>query len=540
MHDIVQGLRARGIEPPVVLRFSDLARHRLVHLRDAFDRAIKENEYEGGYRFIFPVKVNPARIVCEEMRDFGAPYGFGLEAGSKPELLAVLGMTVDHDDMPVVCNGFKDREYIKTVVLATKLGRNIIPVVERRREMELIVEQAEALRHAAEDRPAHQARGQGHGQVGLERGDAQQVRAHRPRGPRRARVPQAARHGRLPQAAALPHRQPALGHPQPQGRHRRAGVLLRRAAAARAPGSRSSTSAGGLGVDYDGSHSSYASSANYSVEEYASDVVYRIGTACDDAEVPHPMIFSESGRAVVAYASVLVFDVVGRLHYDVEPDSGGAREARRDEEDTPQPVLDLLEVHGALTDRTLVEAYHDAIQARDEMSNLFSLGYLSLPMRAAGERLFWSIGRRILARAQKLGDLPDEFADLSEGLSDIYYCNFSVFQSLPDSWAINQVFPIVPLHRLDERPTRAAILADITCDSDGKIDRFVDRRDFKRTLELHEPPTTSRTPLASASWAPTRRCSATCTTSSAIRTWCTSPSTTRGAGSSTRSSRATR
>jgi arginine decarboxylase len=224
--------------------------------------------------------------------------------------------------------------------------------------------------------------------------------------------------------------------------------------------------------------------------------VYRIKSVCDDAKVPHPMILSESGRAMVAYSSVLIVDVLGSSKFESAPELEKIEEQMKAEQErvgeVPQPVVDLVEAYKSLTDRNLEETYHDAVQARDEAMSLFALGYMSLPMRAAAERLFWCIGLRILDRASKRaatggsGELPEEFESLPEVLSDIYFCNFSLFQSMPDSWAIDQLFPICPIHRLDQQPTRRAILADITCDSDGKIDHFVDKRVEKKTLELHE------------------------------------------------------
>jgi arginine decarboxylase len=247
---------------------------------------------------------------------------------------------------------------------------------------------------------------------------------------------------------------------------------------------------GGMGVDYDGSQSAWSSSINYSVQEYAADVVYRIKGVCDDAGVPHPTIFSESGRAMVAYSSVLVIDVLGTSRFEASPDmnvinSAMAAENSRSGE-VPQPLTDLLDCYNNVSDRNIKECFHDATQARDEAMSLFSLGYMSLSMRAAAEQLFWATGHKIIAICNKKGELPEDFEALPELLSDIYFCNFSLFQSMPDSWAIDQLFPICPIHRLNEEPTRRAILADITCDSDGKIDHFVDKRVDKKILELHE------------------------------------------------------
>lgn len=243
---------------------------------------------------------------------------------------------------------------------------------------------------------------------------------------------------------------------------------------------------GGMGVDYDGSQSAWDSSINYTANEYAADIVYRIKSVCDEHKIPHPLIITESGRAMVAYSSVLVINVLGSARFDQVPDLPKIEEAIKAEPEAPQPVIDLLDAYKGLTDRNLVEVYHDSMQARDEAMSLFSLGYMSLPMRAAAEKLFWGLGRKILERASRLPEMPEEFESLPELLSDIYFCNFSLFQSMPDSWAIDQLFPIVPIHRLNEEPTRRGILADITCDSDGKIDRFVHKRIDKRTLELHE------------------------------------------------------
>ena len=248
-------------------------------------------------------------------------------------------------------------------------------------------------------------------------------------------------------------------------------------------------------MDYDGSQSAFASSINYTVREYASDVVYRIKSACDEAGLPHPAIISESGRAMVANSTMMVVDVLGRTRFPSDPDLPSIHAATKGESRTPQPLTDLLEawdrIQAPLVDaqHDVLQVYHDAMQAREEALSLFSLGYLSLPMRAACERLFWAIGRRILALTDnKPGDRHDELSELPQALSDIYFCNFSVFQSMPDSWAVDQLFPIVPIQRLDEEPTRRGVLADITCDSDGQVNRFScsDSRLFKETLELHD------------------------------------------------------
>jgi arginine decarboxylase len=239
---------------------------------------------------------------------------------------------------------------------------------------------------------------------------------------------------------------------------------------------------GGLGIDYDGSRTNFESSTNYSLREYASDVVYRVASVCNARGLPHPVIISESGRAITAHHSVLVFNVLGAARLDLfsVPDR-----AATDDGKLPQPVADLFDAHATVSERRLVECWHDAQQAREQAQQMFSLGYLSIEMRSLAERLYWSTCARVRDMTRRLGRIPEELEGLEAVLSDIYFCNMSVFQSLPDSWAIDQLFPITPLHRLDERPTRNAVLADITCDSDGKIDRFVSLRDTKRSLEVH-------------------------------------------------------
>jgi arginine decarboxylase len=488
LREVVEGLSERGIDTPVLLRFPDLTRHRLSSLREAFATAISDNEYEGDYACVYPIKVNQQRFVCEEVRDIGSELGFGLEAGSKPELLAVLGMTVGLNAMPIVCNGFKDREYIETVILATKLGRNIIPVVERFTDLEMIVQEAQryGVRPQIGLRVKPSARGAGKWQASTG------IRSKF--GLSSSEVLEALEYvKRYEMADCLKMLHFHIGSQLSDIRRLKGAVtelayfyaeLVRMGA-----GLTTIDIGGGLGVDYDGSSTACESSMNYTIAEYASDVVYRIKSACDDANVPHPRIFSESGRAMVAYSTLLIFDVLGRNVIEGKVDLQSIRQQLEalPEDEQPQPVHDLLDALESLTDRTIVEAFHDALQARDEAISLFNLGYIGLEMRAAAEQLFWSIGREVIDRAtRRSGDMPEELSDLAEALADVYYCNFSVFQSMPDSWAIGQLFPIAPIQWLDQEPTRIATLADITCDSDGKVDNFVDRKDTKRVLELHE------------------------------------------------------
>ncbi len=490
LHEIVQGLRERGFHTPVLLRFNDILDHRLKEIRKAFDDAMSDQQYTGGYCCVYPIKVNQQRHICEQIARLAVELNFGLEAGSKPELLAVLGLSAAAggpgvNGMPIICNGFKDDEFIETVILATKLGRNIIPVVEKFSELELIVKHAKHynVRPKIGLRVKLSARGAGRwessagvrSKFGLFVSEVLTA------------VEYLKKHGMLDclnllhchvgsqlyDIKVLKNAINELTHVYTELHKLGAGLSML-------------DIGGGMGVDYDGSQSAWSSSINYSVSEYAADVVYRIKSVCDDAKVPHPMILSESGRAMVAYGSVLVVDVLGASRFDAKVDLDAIERAIKAEPEPAQPVLDLLDAHQRMTDRNYLEVYHDATQARDEAMSLFSLGYMSLPMRAAAEQLFYAIGHKVIERASKKDELPEELDDLPELLSDQYFCNFSLFQSMPDSWAIDQLFPICPIHRLNEEPTRRGILADITCDSDGKIDHFVDKRIDKKTLELHE------------------------------------------------------
>ena len=496
LHEIVQGLRERGVHTPVLLRFNDLLTHRLKEIRRAFDDAMVEHQYTGGYSCVYPIKVNQQRHVCEQIASLAVEMDFGLEAGSKLELLAVLGLSATAggpgvNGMPIICNGFKDDEFIETVTLATKLGRNIIPVVEKWTELELIVKHAKKynVRPKIGLRVKLSARGAGRWEssAGLRSKFGLFVSEIL------AAVEYLKKHemldclnllhchvgSQLYDIRVFKNAVNELAHIYCELARLGAGLTML-------------DIGGGMGVDYDGSQSAWSSSINYTVQEYAQDVVYRIKSVCDTRGIAHPRILSESGRAMVAYSSVLVMDALGSSRFDVTPDLAKVEEAMKNEAnngvngDVPQPVIDLLEAYRGMTDRNLLETYHDAMQARDEAMSLFGLGYMSLEMRAAAEQLFFGIGHRLIERAQKRGEMPDEFSDLPALLSDIYFCNFSLFQSMPDSWAIDQLFPICPIHRLGEQPTRRGVLADITCDSDGKIDHFVDKREDKKTLELHE------------------------------------------------------
>jgi len=485
LYEVVEGLLARDLTTPVVVRFSDILAHRLRRLHDAFAQAIAENDYKNRYAAVYPIKVNQQRLVVEEVYRYGQEFGFGLEVGSKPELLAVMAMTENAPERLIICNGFKDDSYIEAVTLATKLGRTIIPVVENFEELGLILEHARVYQVRPRIGVRVKLFSEGSGRWSSSAGEKSKFGLFITEILELFNV--------LKQHDMLDCLQLVHCHPGSQLQDiRRVKDAINELAHVYAElklmgaGLQYIDVGGGLGVDYDGSGTNFPSSINYTLNEYASDVVYRVASVCNARDIPHPMIVSESGRAVAAYHSVLIFDALGSSALDKFRVTGDRAEDYGGEEELPQPVQDLFEAFRAVSDRRLVECYHDALTAREQVLQMFNLGLLSLEFRGLAERLYWATCAKIRDSCRKLERLPEELEDLESILSDTYFCNFSVFQSLPDSWAIDQLFPILPIHRLHERPTRTAVLADITCDSDGKIDHFVSLRDVKRTLELHE------------------------------------------------------
>jgi arginine decarboxylase len=485
LYEVIQGLKARDLTTPVVVRFSDILAHRLRHLHGAFAQAIAENDYRNRYAAVYPIKVNQQRLVVEEVFRYGKEFGFGLEVGSKPELLAVMAMTENSPDRLIVCNGFKDDSYIEAVILATKLGRTIIPVVENFSELNLILKHADLYgvrpRMGVRVKLATEGSGKWRDSAGEKSKFGLFITEI-------LEVVSVLRERGMLDCLQLVH-----CHPGSQLQDiRRIKDAINELAHVYAElkllgaGLGYIDVGGGLGVDYDGSGTNFSSSMNYTLNEYANDVVYRIASVCNARDIEHPMIVSESGRAIAAHHSVLIFNTVGMSALDKFRVTGREEEDYAGNEEPPQPVKDLFEAYRSVTDRRLVECYHDALTAREQTLQMFNLGLLSLEFRGLAERLYWATCTRIRDACRKLDDYPEELEGLESILSDIYFCNFSVFQSLPDSWAIDQLFPILPIHRLNEEPRRKGVLADITCDSDGKIDRFVSLRDVKRNLELHE------------------------------------------------------
>lgn len=478
LRELVDALTRRGIDLPILLRFSDILRDRIATLHDAFQRAIDEYGYGGQYMGAYPIKVNQQRRVVEEIVRYGRAYHYGLEAGSKPELLAVLALQ-DSQDSLIICNGYKDTEYVEMVLLASKLGRRIIPVVDKFSELETILAAAErlgvkpmlGLRVKLSSRGAGRWEGSGgdRSKFGLTIMELVQVLEY------------------LKASDALDWLQLVhfhLGSQITNIRSIREGleegcrifVELVKAGASL----RYIDVGGGLAVDYDGSKTNFPSSTNYTLQEYANDVVSHVMEACDDGGVPHPIIVTESGRAVVAHHSVLIVNVLGTSALPTADISETLPEK------APDILHNLHECYQSITHKNFQEAFHDAMHYREEAMTLFTLGYLSLVGRSQAEVLFWECCRRILKIVRELDYVPEELQPLERALGDTYFCNFSTFQSLPDFWAVGQLFPVMPIHRLNEAPSRRGTIADITCDSDGKIDRFIDLRDVKDVLELHE------------------------------------------------------
>jgi arginine decarboxylase len=477
LFQLVQDLQTRDLSLPLLIRFPEILADRIARLNESFARAITEYEYPAVYRGVYPVKVNQQRHLLDEIVAAGRPFALGLEAGSKPELLIAVAK-LDTPDALIVCNGYKDREYIETALLARQLGKKPFVVIERRAELDTVLRAVERL--GVEPVLGVRARltARGNGRWGISTGDGAKF------GLTASEIVDVVDTLR---SANLLHTLQLL-HFHVGSQISQIGVIksaMREAAQFYTELVRMGAAmgyldiGGGLAIDYDGSKTDFHASKNYNVQEYAYDVVSAIQDACEAKGVEPPVLISESGRAIVSHHSVLVVDVLGvnRVMWgEPEPPQPG----------DSQQVRDLYETYRSVDAENLQEAYHDALEAKDQTQTLFALGYLGLDQRARAERLFWGCCERILHFLRGAEHVPEELEDLEEILADTYYGNFSVFQSIPDSWAIDQLFPIMPIHRLDEEPTRRATLADLTCDSDGRIDQFIDLQDVKRVLELHD------------------------------------------------------
>ncbi len=478
LFDVIDGLRDRGTHLPVLLRFRDLLHSRITEINESFRKAIKETKYRGEYRGVYPIKVNQQRQVIEEITEFGKRYHYGLEAGSKPELIAALAHMHDPEAY-LICNGYKDEEFIDLALQAQKMGLRVVLVLEMPSELDLILERSRKLGILPNlgVRVRLSTKGSGHWQDSA--GDksvfglsASQVIAV---------VDQLKDSGYIGCLKMLHYHQ---GSQIPNIAAIREGATeaVRMYCDLVKEGAPMGVLdiGGGMAVDYDGSHTNFHSSCNYSVAEYCTDIVEVISQICDKAGVQHPNLISESGRAVVAYYSVLVFNIL-----DVTS-AQTSEEAPPIPENAPQNLINIIEVNKVINKKNLQECFNDAMYYRDQMRAQFFYGAATLRERGLAEAWFWHILTRISHFIADLDDdIPEDLRELSSTLVDFYYGNFSLFQSLPDSWAIDQVFPVMPIHRLDEKPRNRAVLADITCDCDGKIDRFIDKEDVAKVLPLH-------------------------------------------------------
>ena len=477
LKQLVDRLQLRGIGLPTLIRFRDILKHRLRDIHDAFQTAITQHDYQGRYSCVYPIKVNQQRQVVEEVFEFGKPYGFGLEAGSKPELLAVAALA--DNDTPIICNGFKDAEFIEMAMLAQKIGRNIIPVVEKYTELALILEYAAkvGVRPQIGMRVKLAARGGGRWQSsGGYRSKFGLTVTEILRGLEELKSRGMADCFKLLHfhlGSQIPNIRIVKGALNEAAR---VYVELARAGA----GLQYLDVGGGLGVDYDGSQTNFESSTNYTLEEYANDVVYHLQTVCDEAGVPHPTIISESGRAVVAYHSLLVFNVLGVSSF------GDERTPEKATDDMEQPLVDLIETYRSVSTRNALESYHDAQQALDMAINLFSGGYLSLEQRSQAENLYWAICVKLQKLVQTDGRRPRGSAEPRR--VDVGHLLLQLLAVPVDSRQLGDQAAVPgdadPPARTSGRRSTPCI-GDITCDSDGKIDQFIDRRDVKKTLPLH-------------------------------------------------------
>ena len=476
--DVVNGIKDRGMNMPVLLRVSNILDSQIRLLHSSFRKAIKQTGYRGVYKGVFPIKVNQQQQVIEEIVRFGREYHHGLEAGSKAELIAALGTLRDREAC-LVCNGYKDEEFIDLALYACKLGLQCIMVVEMMSELPLILERSRALNIKPMIGLRMKLSTRASGQWAESGGDRSVFGLNTAE---LVEMVDLLRKEEMLDCLRLLHYH--IGSQISNIRDIRAGVLE----ASRVYVGLVQEGAamgfldlgGGLAVDYDGSHTNYHQSRNYTLDEYCVDVIDTVAETLTSNGITHPTIITESGRATIAYYSVLLFNILDATRF--EP----AIITQTIPDDVNEMTKDLMAILKNINQKNLQECFHDAIYYRDELRVIFKNGRISLRERGLAENAFWHIMVMINKMVKKLKYVPDEFEGLDTALADIYYANFSVFQSLPDAWAIKQLFPIMPIHRLNERPVRNAIISDITCDCDGKIEQFVDLHDERQTLPLHE------------------------------------------------------
>ncbi len=479
LHELVQACRMREIELPVLFRFNGILRHRVRSIYAAFKNAIEEHNYKGSYFPAYPVKTNQHRHIIEVLKQAGRDFSLGLEVGSKPELIAVLGVH-DTPNALLLCNGYKDPEYIELALMSKKVGRRPLIIIEKFSELDLVLRTADRLGVQPEVGFRLRLSGKGAGRWERSGGDRAKFGLTMTEVVRCVEV---LKEAGKEDALRLLHfhigsQLTSIGSLRTSLREAcQVYVQLRK----EMPALDYLDVGGGLGVDYDGSKTTFASSMNYTLEEYARDVVWVIDGVCQQAGVPHPHIVTESGRATVAHHSVLVFNTLGIANSFSDPCDGQKIAA----EATHQTVKTLAQMLLDLTPKNCQESLHDAMALRSDILDQFNLGLLSLRDRALADQCFWAILWQISHLSQQLHYIPEDLERLPSLLTDTYFCNLSIFQSLPDNWAIEQIFPIMPIHRLNEEPTAQIVIADITCDSDGTIDRFADLKDIKRHLPAH-------------------------------------------------------
>ncbi len=476
--EIISGITERGMNLPVLLRIENFLDSRITLLNESFRKAIKEQKYQNEYRGIFPIKVNQQEQVLQEITRFGARYHHGLEAGSKAELIAALAIMEDRESC-LVCNGYKDEEFVDLALQATRMGYKVFLVLEMPGELNLILRRAEALQVAPllGVRFKVSARAGGHWSesggdrslFGLTSTQIIQI------------VDQLKEQGKLSYLKLLHFH---LGSQVPNIRDIRQSILE----AARLYGGLIAEGAtmgyfdlgGGLAVDYDGSQTNYMHSRNYTLDEYANDIVEVLMSVFTEEEIPHPILMSESGRATVAYYSVLLVNILDVTSFEATPLPETLPE------DSPELIHNMMAILTDMNSKNLQECFNDALFYRDQMHQLFKYGQVTLRQRSLCENIYLTIIHRIQGQMNRMKKLPPGLENIDENLADIYYANFSLFQSLPDVWAIDQIFPVMPLSRLSEAPTRRAILADITCDCDGQINKFISLKELEKTLPVHE------------------------------------------------------
>ncbi len=478
IRDVVDAALEQGLRTPLLIRFQDLLHHRVRSLNEAFNKAIAESKFRGTYRGVFPIKVNQLREVVEEILDAGRAYHYGVEVGSKPEVFAGLSVHTDPESL-IVCNGYKDENFIRTALIGRKLGKKVILIAEKLSEVRMITRVAKEMnvepiiglrvRLLTEGAGKWKTSGGENAKFGLSTAEILAA----------IRIMDEAG---MSASFKLLHFHIGSQVPDILIIKRAVREATRYYAKLRKMGQRIEyiDVGGGLAIDYDGSRSTFHSSMNYSVEEYARDIVHNIADICDEERVPHPNIVSESGRAIVAHHSVLVVQAFG----SIEKTPMSPIDIQTEEH---KLIQNLLYIKDNISGPNLGESWHDLLQIKEEAQKMFELGLLNLDVKARVEILFWEIAESMQKIASELDpeEVPDDLGELRKQLADQYICNFSVFQSLLDHWALGALFPIVPIHRLNERPAVDSTLVDITCDSDGKVSKFIDLNDVKDTLPLH-------------------------------------------------------